>query len=184
MAQPVVQRWLLWEALWGFCHSSERYWATGYLHNSRWWYQHRGKKGGTGIGYSGHKHQKGDKELTIVDNNGFVLGPITVKPVNQQDMVIFPESLTKLVIFTKQIGLELQNSSFTLDTGFDSRKNKDLITEKGFLRLFLLKLFQSLKEQKLVPVISPNRRNTKEPIAIARMYRWFNKKHYIDLPTR
>jgi transposase len=48
-----------------------------------------------------------------------------------------------------------------LDAGFDSRKNKDLI-----------------KEQNLVPVINPNRRNTKEPIAIARMYRWFNRNHY------
>ena len=59
-------------------------------------------------------------------------------------MVILPESLTKLVTFTKQIGLELQKSSLTLDSGFDSRTNKDLI-----------------KEQKLVPVINPNRRNTK-----------------------
>ena len=31
------------------------------------------KKGGDGIGYSGHKHQKGEKVLAIVDNNGFVL---------------------------------------------------------------------------------------------------------------
>jgi len=90
-----------------------------------------------------------------------VLGPITIKPVNQQDMVILPESLTKLVTFTKEIGLELEKSSFTLDSGFDSRTNKDLI-----------------KEQKLVPVVNPNRRNTKKPIVIARMYRWFNKKHY------
>ena len=90
-----------------------------------------------------------------------MLGPITVKPVNQQDMVILPEGLTKLVTFARQIGLELEKSSFTLDSGFDSRTNKDLI-----------------KEQKLVPVINPNCRNTKEPIAIARMYRWFNKKHY------
>ena len=75
--------------------------------------------------------------------------------------MILPESLAKLVTFTKQIGLELEKSSFTLDSGFDSKTNKDLI-----------------KEQKLVPVINPNRRNTKEPIAIARMYRWFTKKHY------
>jgi hypothetical protein len=75
-------------------------------------------------------------------------------------MVILPESLTKLVSFTKQIGLKLQKSSLTLDSGFDSKRNKDLINE-----------------QKLVPVINPNRRNTKEPIVIARMYRWFNKKH-------
>ena len=99
--------------------------------------------------------------MTIIDNNGFVLGPIIVKPVNQQDMVILPESLTKLVIFSKQTGLELEKSSFTLDSGFDSKTNKDLI-----------------KEHKLVPVINPNRRNTKQPIAIARMYRWFNKAQY------
>ena len=90
-----------------------------------------------------------------------MLGPIIVKPVNQQDMVILPESLAKLVSFTKQIGLELRKSSFTLDTGFDSQKNRDLI-----------------REEKLIPVIKPNRRNTKEPIVIARMYRWFNKNHY------
>ena len=76
-------------------------------------------------------------------------------------MVILPEGLIKLVTFAGQIGLELEKSSFTLDSGFDSRTNKDLI-----------------KEQKLVPVINPNRRNTKEPIAIARMYRWFDRKHY------
>ena len=76
-------------------------------------------------------------------------------------MVIFPESLIKLVTFAQQIDLELQNSSLTLDAGFDSKTNKDLI-----------------KKHKLVPVINPNRRNTKEPIAIARMYRWFDKECY------
>lgn len=76
-------------------------------------------------------------------------------------MVILPEGLTNLVTFTEQIGLELKESSLTLDSGFDSKTNKDLI-----------------KAQNLVPVINPNRRNTKEPIAIARMYRWFDKKKY------
>ena len=33
-------------------------------------------------------------------------------------------------------------------------------------------------EKSIVPVINPNRRNTKEPIAIARMYRWFDKECY------
>jgi hypothetical protein len=28
------------------------------------------KKGGDGIGYSGHKHQKGEKIIAIVENNG------------------------------------------------------------------------------------------------------------------
>ena len=30
----------------------------------------------------------------------------------------------------------------------------------------------------MVPVIYPNRRNTKQPIAIARMFRWFDRKLY------
>ena len=81
--------------------------------------------------------------------------------------MILPESLTKLVSFTKQIGIELQGSALTLDSGFDSQTNKNLI-----------------KEQKLIPVIYPNRRNTKQPIAIARMFRWFDRKLYKDLPTR
>jgi hypothetical protein len=38
------------------------------------------KKGGDGIGYSGHKPQKGEKVIAIVDNNGFVLAPLPVAP--------------------------------------------------------------------------------------------------------
>lgn len=53
-----------------------------------------------------------------------MLGPITVKPVNEQDMTILPESLTNLMTFTQEIGLELEKSSFTLDSGFDSRANQ------------------------------------------------------------
>jgi len=30
------------------------------------------KKGGDGMGYSGHKHQKGEKVIAIIDNNGYV----------------------------------------------------------------------------------------------------------------
>lgn len=90
-----------------------------------------------------------------------MLGPLAVRPVNQQDMVILPESLSKLVSFTTSIGLTLRGSAFTLDSGFDSQTNKDLI-----------------RERKMKPVISPNRRNAKKPIVIARMYRWFDKEQY------
>ena len=76
-------------------------------------------------------------------------------------MPIPPEGLTKLVSFTSQIGIELHGAVLTLDSGFDSQTNKNLI-----------------KKQKMVSVIYPNRRNTKQPIAIARMFRWFNKKLY------
>ncbi len=39
------------------------------------------KRAGDGIGYSGHKHQTGEKIIAIVDNNGFVLAPLPVAPV-------------------------------------------------------------------------------------------------------
>lgn len=81
--------------------------------------------------------------------------------MNQQDIVILPEGFSNLVSFTNSIGLNLQGTSLTLDTGFDSKKNKDLI-----------------KEHKLIPVIKPNRRNTKDVIAIALMYLYFDEELY------
>ena len=62
-----------------------------------------------------------------MENHGFVVGPISVKPVNQQDTVILPETLTALVDFTDQIGIDLAGSAITLDAGFDSQDNKDII---------------------------------------------------------
>jgi transposase len=49
----------------------------------------------------------------------------------------------------------------TLDSGFDSQVNRNAI-----------------KNQQMTPVIYPNRRNTKQPIAIARKFRWFNRDIY------
>ena len=41
------------------------------------------KKGGNGIGFSGHKHHTGEKVLPIVDANGYILAPFTLAPANQ-----------------------------------------------------------------------------------------------------
>jgi transposase len=65
------------------------------------------------------------------------------------------------VDFTRRIGIDLCGSSCTLDAGFDSKDNKDAI-----------------KAHKMKPVIYPNRRNTKTPIAIARQFRWFDRALY------
>ena len=96
-----------------------------------------------------------------MENHGFVLGPISTKPINQQDTIILPETLTTLVDFTRRIGIDLCGSSLTLDAGFDSKDNKDAI-----------------KAHKMKPVIDPNRRNTKTPVAIARRFRWFDRALY------
>ena len=58
--------------------------------------QHRGQKRGDGIGYSGHKHQKGEKVIAITDTHGYVLAPLPVAPVNETDMVLLPKGLQAL----------------------------------------------------------------------------------------
>jgi hypothetical protein len=52
------------------------------------------KKDGDGIGYSGHKHQTGEKIIAIVDNNGYVLAPLPVAPANEPDTVFLPLRLS------------------------------------------------------------------------------------------
>jgi hypothetical protein len=81
--------------------------------------------------------------------------------VNQQDTVILPETLTALVDFTHQIGIDLKGAALTLDARLDSQVNKEII-----------------KAHDMKPVIDPNRRHTKTPMAIARMFRWFDRGLY------
>jgi transposase len=96
-----------------------------------------------------------------MDNHGFVRGPISVKLVNQHDTMLLPETLTNLVAFTSRMGIDLAGSALTLDAGFDSQDNRDLI-----------------KKQKMKPVIYPNRRNPKKPIRIAQKFRCFDRALY------
>ena len=54
------------------------------------------KKGAIALAISGHKHQKGEKVIAIIDNHGYVLAPVPVAPVNETDMVLLaagPEGL-------------------------------------------------------------------------------------------
>src|SRR5437660_281064 len=104
------------------------------------------KKGGDGIGYSGHKHQTGEKVLAIVENNGFVLAPLPVAPVNEADTVLLPEVLNALKRVARLTNLTIDGSYLNLDGGFDSRHNRKAIFNAG-----------------LVPNIKENPRNRKTP---------------------
>ena len=84
-----------------------------------------------------------------------------MKPVNAHDTTILPEAFSDTIAFSKQIGMDLSGAALTLDSAFDSKANHQLIREQG-----------------LIPVIYPNRRNAKDPIVIARKFRWFNKDIY------
>jgi transposase len=104
------------------------------------------KKGGDGIGYSGHKHQKGEKVLAIVENNGFVLAPLPVAPVNEADTVLLPDGLNALKRVARLTDLKIDGAYLNLDGGFDSRHNRKAIFNAG-----------------LVPNIKENPRNRKTP---------------------
>ena len=67
---------------------------------------------------------------------------MTVKPVNNHDNLLFPESFEKLIETADYLRLDIYNSYITLDSGFDSRDNKSIISY-----------------QNLIPVIKPNTRN-------------------------
>src|SRR5438132_7229914 len=104
------------------------------------------KKGGDGLGYSGHKHQKGEKVIAIIDNNGYVLAPLPVAPVNEADTVLFPEGLKALKRVAKLTGLGLKGAYLNLDGGFDSKSNRKAIFNAG-----------------MIPNIKENLRNRKTP---------------------
>jgi transposase len=91
------------------------------------------KKGGDGIGYSGHKHQKGEKVIAIIDNNGYVLAPLPVAPVDEADTVLLPEGIKALKRMVKQTGLSLYRSYLNLGGGFDSKSNRKVIFNAGMI---------------------------------------------------
>ena len=104
------------------------------------------KKGGDGIGYSGHKHQTGEKVLAIVDNNSFVLAPLPVAPVNEADTVLLPDGLNALKRVARVADLKIAGAYLNLDGGFDSRHNRKAMFNAG-----------------LVPNVKENPRNRKTP---------------------
>jgi len=103
------------------------------------------KKGGNGIGFSGHKHQTGEKIITIVENKGYVLAPFPVAPVNVNDCILLPGSLSELMRVVRSMGLSAKGTILNLDGVFDSKKNRKAIFNRG-----------------MVPNIPENKRNRKK----------------------
>ena len=107
--------------------------------------QYRGKKGGERLGYSGHKHQRGEKTLAIIDNSGNVIAPMTVQAVNHHDSVLFSESFNSLIETAELLDFDLTDVPITFDPAFDSLDTKNEILTRG-----------------MIPVIKPNLRRLKK----------------------
>ena len=102
------------------------------------------KKGGDGLGYSGHKHMKGEKVVCISDRHGNVLSPYTIAPANRHESPLFDHALKSLKSVFKKINVSLKGIMMSLDSAYDSRKNRKLI-------------FNS----QMIPNIKRNKRNRK-----------------------
>jgi transposase len=103
------------------------------------------KKGGDNIGFSGHKHLKGDKVVAICDRRCNVLAPFIAAPGNQNESPLMVPALTALTAIAKAIGLDLQGSIASFDGVYDSKANRKAIFNRG-----------------LVPNIPENRRGRKK----------------------
>jgi transposase len=64
-----------------------------------------------------------------VDKQGFVIAPLAAASVNKHDMTVFPDSIKCLKSIMKTIDLDLSNTIFNLDSGFDSKLNRALIEQ-------------------------------------------------------
>jgi hypothetical protein len=73
-----------------------------------------------------------------------VVAPVPVAPVNETDMVLFPEGLKALKRVAKVVGVALKGAYLNLDGGFDSARNRKYVFNAG-----------------LIPTIKENPRNRK-----------------------
>lgn len=80
--------------------------------------------------------------------------------MNEHDTELFPHSFDALVDNASLLNLDIQGSYITLDSGFDSIRNRWLIDFHG-----------------LVPVIKPNRRNTSRHLLNAKLDSFEEVKH-------
>jgi transposase len=69
----------------------------------------------------------------MTDNNGYVLSPLPVAPVNETDMVLLPDSLKALKRVAQKTGVVLTGAYLNLDSGFDSKHNRKLIFNAGMI---------------------------------------------------
>ncbi len=104
------------------------------------------KKGGDNLGFSGHKHMKGDKVVAFCDRNCNVVSPFVTAPGNRNESLVFKTALSQVMSTARAVGLDLNQTIVSLDSAYDSRANRKAIFNRG-----------------MVPNINENPRGRKTP---------------------
>jgi transposase len=89
------------------------------------------KKGGDNLGYSGHKHLKGDKVVAFCDRHCNVIAPFICAPGNRNESPLLREALPRLSQMARAIGMDLQGATVSLDGVYDCRANRRAIFNRG-----------------------------------------------------
>ncbi len=104
------------------------------------------KKGGDNLGFSGHKHMKGDKVVAFCDRHCNVIAPFVSAPGNRHESPLLSEALSNVTRIAQTLGLKLSDTTISLDSAYDSRANRKAIFNRG-----------------MTPNIPENRRGRKTP---------------------
>ncbi len=91
------------------------------------------KKGGDCLGFSGHKHFKGEKTVALVDRNCNVISPFTKAPGNRHESPLFPDAFGHLKRIFKTLGEKLTGLVASLDSAYDSTTNRKMIFNAGMI---------------------------------------------------
>jgi transposase len=91
------------------------------------------KKGGDNLGFSGHKHIKGDKVVAFCDRNCNVIAPFVSAPGHRNESPLLPQALPQLTRIAKTVGLDLNQTIVSLDGVYDSRANRKAIFNRGMV---------------------------------------------------
>lgn len=91
------------------------------------------KKGGDNLGFSGHKHMKGDKVVPFCDRNCNVISPFVAAAGNRNESPLLPKALPLVSHIARKIGLNLKRTIVSLDGGYDSRANRKAIFNRGMV---------------------------------------------------
>ena len=104
------------------------------------------KKGGDNLGYSGHKHLRGDKVVAFCDRNCNVIAPFIAAPGDRNESPLLPEALPQVTRIAQTVGLDLNQTIVSLDGVYDSQANRKAIFNRS-----------------MIPNINPNPRGRKTP---------------------
>ena len=91
------------------------------------------KKGGDNLGFSGHKHMKGDKVVAFCDRNCNVIAPFVTASGNRNESPLLRKVLPKVADIARIVGFNLKNTIVSLDGVYDCRANRKAIFNRGMI---------------------------------------------------